>query len=36
MGVRGRHPLDLLLFGSTTNQTVRQAPCPVLTLGPKR
>ena len=36
MGVRGRHALDLLLFGSTTNQTVRQAPCPVLTLGPKR
>jgi nucleotide-binding universal stress UspA family protein len=35
MGVRGRHPLDLLLFGSTTNQTVRQAPCPVLTMGSK-
>lgn len=32
MGVRGRNPLDLMLFGSTTNQVVRQAPCPVLTL----
>lgn len=32
MGVRGRNPLDLLLFGSTTHQTVRRAPCPVLTV----
>ena len=32
MGVRGRNPLDLTLFGSTTNQVVRRAPCPVLTL----
>jgi nucleotide-binding universal stress UspA family protein len=32
MGVRGRNPLDLMLFGSTTNQVVRQAACPVLTL----
>jgi nucleotide-binding universal stress UspA family protein len=32
MGVRGRNPLDLTLFGSTTNQVVRRAVCPVLTL----
>jgi nucleotide-binding universal stress UspA family protein len=32
MGVRGRNPVDLMLFGSTTNQVVRQAVCPVLTL----
>ena len=32
IGVRGRHPLDLTLFGSTTNQVVRRATCPVLTL----
>jgi nucleotide-binding universal stress UspA family protein len=32
MGVRGRNPLDLMLFGSTTNHVVRQASCPVLTL----
>lgn len=32
IGVRGRHPLDLALFGSTANQIVRRATCPVLTL----
>jgi len=32
IGVRGRNPLDLTVFGSTTNQVVRQATCPVLTL----
>lgn len=32
MGVRGRNPLDMTLFGSTTNQVVRMASCPVLTL----
>jgi nucleotide-binding universal stress UspA family protein len=32
IGVRGRNPLDLTLFGSTTNQIVRRATCPVLTL----
>jgi nucleotide-binding universal stress UspA family protein len=31
MGVRGRNPIDLALFGSTTNQVVRRAACPVLT-----
>jgi nucleotide-binding universal stress UspA family protein len=32
IGVRGRNPLDLRVFGSTTNQVVRRAPCPVVTL----
>ena len=32
MGVRGRGTLDLMLFGSTTNQVVRAAECPVLVL----
>lgn len=32
IGVRGRNPVDVALFGSTTNHVVRSAPCPVLTL----
>lgn len=32
MGVQGRSALDLLVFGSTTNQVVRRATCPVLTI----
>jgi len=32
MGVRGRGPADLLMFGSTVQHVVRQASCPVLTL----
>jgi nucleotide-binding universal stress UspA family protein len=32
MGVAGRNPIDLTLFGSTTNHVVRRALCPVLTL----
>jgi len=32
VGVRGRNPLDLSFFGSTTNQVVRRATCPVLTV----
>jgi len=32
IGVHGRNPLDMALFGSTTNQIVRRATCPVLTL----
>ena len=32
MGVRGRNPVDVTLFGSTTNQVVRRASCPVLTV----
>jgi nucleotide-binding universal stress UspA family protein len=34
MGVHGRNPIDLALFGSTTNHVVRRARCPVLTLRP--
>jgi nucleotide-binding universal stress UspA family protein len=33
LGVRGRNPLDLTLFGSTTNQVVRHAEGPVLTVA---
>lgn len=32
IGVRGRNPIDLTLFGSTTNHVVRRAVCPVLTI----
>jgi nucleotide-binding universal stress UspA family protein len=32
IGVHGRNPVDLMLFGSTTNQVVRRATCPVLTV----
>ena len=32
IGVHGRSLLDTTVFGSTTNQVVRQATCPVLTL----
>jgi nucleotide-binding universal stress UspA family protein len=32
IGVHGRNVFDMALFGSTTNQIVRQATCPVLTL----
>lgn len=32
LGVRGRGQVDLTLFGSTTNQVVRRAPCAVLTV----
>ena len=32
MGVRGRYAIDMMLFGSTTQQVVRQASCPVLTV----
>ena len=31
LGVHGRNALDLMLFGSTTNQVIRRATCPVLT-----
>ncbi len=33
LGVRGRNPLDILLFGSTTQHVVRHAECPVLTIS---
>jgi nucleotide-binding universal stress UspA family protein len=32
LGVHGRNALDLGVFGSTTNQLVRAATCPVLTV----
>ena len=32
LGVHGRNPFDLLLFGSTAQQLVRHAGCPVLTV----
>lgn len=32
MGVGGRNPIDLTVFGSTANHVVRAAHCPVLTL----
>jgi nucleotide-binding universal stress UspA family protein len=32
LGVRGRGAVDIAFFGSTTNQVVRRAPCPVLTV----
>ena len=32
MGVHGRGVIDRMLFGSTTHNVIRQAPCPVLTL----
>jgi nucleotide-binding universal stress UspA family protein len=34
IGVHGRNPFDMTLFGSTANQVVRRASCPVLTLRP--
>jgi nucleotide-binding universal stress UspA family protein len=33
LGVHGRNALGLMLFGSTTNQVIRRATCPVLTLN---
>jgi nucleotide-binding universal stress UspA family protein len=33
MGVRGRNPLDRMLFGSTVQHVVRRAGCPVLTIA---
>ena len=32
MGLQGRSALDMMLFGSTTQEVVRRASCPVLTL----
>ena len=32
LGVRGRRALELNVLGSTANQVVRRAPCPVLTM----
>lgn len=36
MGVRGRGPVDMALFGSTTNHVVRRAACPVVTVCSRR
>jgi nucleotide-binding universal stress UspA family protein len=36
LGVRGRNPIDLALFGSTANHVVRGARCPVLTVPARR
>ena len=35
MGVRGRSAIDLLAFGSTANEVVRRATCPVVAVHPK-
>jgi nucleotide-binding universal stress UspA family protein len=32
IGVRGRNAIDRTVFGSTTNQVIRHAGCPVLTI----
>ena len=32
IGVHGRNSVDMAFFGSTTNQVVRHATCPVLTV----
>ena len=32
MGTHGRTALDLMILGSTTNQVIRGATCPVLTI----
>jgi nucleotide-binding universal stress UspA family protein len=34
LGVHGRGPVDRMLFGSTPQQVVRQAECPLLTIRP--
>jgi nucleotide-binding universal stress UspA family protein len=34
MGVRGRGAIDLMAFGSTTNDVIRRAGCPVLAVHP--
>ena len=36
MPTHGRRGLDRVLFGSTTEKIVRMAPCPVLTVSPRR
>ncbi|MGE0815253.1 MAG: universal stress protein [Vicinamibacterales bacterium] len=35
MGVRGRGAIDLLAFGSTTNDVIRRAECPVIAVHPR-
>ena len=35
IGTHGKTGLDRMLFGSTAEQVVRHAPCPVITVRPK-
>jgi nucleotide-binding universal stress UspA family protein len=35
LGVKGRGAIELTLFGSTAQRVVREASCPVLTVGPR-
>lgn len=35
LGTHGRSGLDRLLIGSVAEEVFRQAPCPVMTIGPK-
>ena len=35
MGVRGRGAIDLMAFGSTTNDVIRRSTCPVLAVHPQ-
>ena len=35
MGTSALHGLDRIVFDSTTEAVLRQAPCPVLTIGPR-
>jgi len=35
MGTHGRSGLDRLLMGSVAEEVFRQAPCPVMTVGPR-
>lgn len=34
MGVRGRGAIDMMAFGSTTNDVIRRATCPVIAVHP--
>lgn len=35
LGVQGANAVEQLVFGSTVNEVVRRAPCPVLTVRPR-
>jgi nucleotide-binding universal stress UspA family protein len=32
LGIRRRHPIDLAVFGSTTQRLIRDGACPLLTV----
>lgn len=36
LGMRGHGMVEELLIGSTTDRVIRRAPCPVLSMGPKK